>query len=573
MQHFQVNGELFKQLVINGAANLSVHYKEVDALNVFPVPDGDTGTNMRMTIEAGANSVKDLNETSIYMIAKQLSRGMLMGARGNSGVILSQFFRGIYKGLAEVKGGPKEEHASEVSIKDFAKAFLRGVDQAYCAVMKPVEGTILTVAKDSAKKAYKAGKKTTSLEDYLKILIDEAHASLGRTPSLLPALQEAGVVDSGGAGLVYVFEGMQKYLLGEVIEVSDQMSTHQSVVSQGSFNADSELTYGYCTEFILQLQNKKVDVKKFDVKVIVEFLESLGDSIVALKDDDIVKVHVHTKTPGKVLEHCQQYGEYVTLKIENMSVQHSENTLTNDESTKSLEECNCPQCVETRKQNARKKFGIIAVASGEGLVEVFKEMGVDYVVEGGQSMNPSAEDFVKGFDELNVENIIVFPNNSNIVLTAEQAARYYDKAKVYVAPSKSLAQGYSALTMLDLSSGNIETILEEIKEVISNVTTGLVTYSIRNAEIEGVHINEGDYIGICNGKIVTSVQTKIDAVKGILDHAHTDEKEIITIIYGKDVTDEELEMVQELIATNYPSLEVDVIPGLQEVYSFVLSIE
>lgn len=571
MQHFKVNGELFRELVVNGAANLSAHYKEVDALNVFPVPDGDTGTNMRMTIEAGANSIKDLNETSIYLIAKQLSRGMLMGARGNSGVILSQFFRGIYKGLAEVKGTGKEEHATEVSIKDFGKAFLRGVDQAYCAVMKPVEGTILTVAKDSAKKAYKLGKKTTSLEDYLKILIDEAHASLGRTPSLLPALQEAGVVDSGGAGLVYIFEGMQKYLLGEVIEVTDSILTHQSVISNGTFNADSELTYGYCTEFILQLQNKKVDTKAFDVKVIVDFLESLGDSIVALKDEDIVKVHVHTKTPGKVLEHCQQYGEYVTLKIENMSVQHSENTL--EQTKHETEVCDCPECTEIRKQQARKKFGIIAVASGEGLVEVFKEMGVDYVVEGGQSMNPSAEDFVKGFDELNVENIIVFPNNSNIVLTAEQAAKYYDKAKVYVAPSKSLAQGYSALTMLDLSSGNIETILEEIKEVISNVTTGLVTYSIRNAEIEGVHINEGDYIGICNGKIVTSVNTKIDAVKGILDSANTDEKEIITIIYGKDVTEEELQKVEELINENYPSLEVDIISGKQEIYSFVLSIE
>lgn len=564
MQHLKIDGELYKQLVINGAANLSANYKAVDALNVFPVPDGDTGTNMRMTIEAGANEIKNLEEKSIYEVAKKLSRGMLMGARGNSGVILSQFFRGIYKGLAGFK---------EVTAKEFGKAFLSGVDQAYHAVMKPVEGTILTVAKDASKKAYKLTKKTTSLEDFFKILIDEAHASLGRTPSLLPVLQEAGVVDSGGAGFVYILEGMHKALNGEIVEVKDEFNVQQSVISQGTFSADSELEYGYCTEFILQLQNKKVDVKKFEVKTIVDFLETLGDSIVALKDEDIIKVHVHTKTPGEVLNHCQQYGEYVTLKIENMSVQHSEVMVKDDNKNKSLEECNCPQCVEARKQSVRKKFAIVAVASGEGLVEVFKEMGVDYIVEGGQSMNPATEDFVKGFDSLNAENIIVFPNNSNIVLTAEQAAKYYDKAKIHVAPSKTLAQGYSALTMLDLSSGDIEVILSEISDVISNVTTGLVTYSIRNAEIEGVHINEGDYIGICNGKIVVSEDTKLDAIKGILSSVDVNEKEIITIIYGKDVNNDELTHIQDFIKENYPSLEMDVICGKQEVYSYILSVE
>lgn len=563
MHHSKLNGELFKQLVINGAANLAVHYKEVDALNVFPVPDGDTGTNMRMTIEAGANELKKLNEQSIYDVAKKLSRGMLMGARGNSGVILSQFFRGIYKGLAGF---------TEVGPKELSKAFLNGVDQAYHTVMKPVEGTILTVAKDASKKVSRSIKKGTTIEDFFHILIDEAHASLGRTPSLLPALQEAGVVDSGGAGLIYIFEGMLKALEGEMIEVNDHVQA-QAVITTGSFNADSELVYGYCTEFILQLQNKKVNPEKFDVKTIVDFLETLGDSIVALKDEDIIKVHVHTKTPGVVLNHCQQYGEYVTLKIENMSVQHSENTLANDESKKSVEECNCPQCVEIREKMARKKFAIVSVASGEGLINVFKEMGVDYVVEGGQSMNPSAEDFVKGFDCLNAENIIVFPNNSNIVLTAEQASKYYDKSKVYVIPSKSLAQGYSALTMLDLSSGDIDTIINDIKNVIENVTTGLVTYSIRDTEIEGVQIKQNDYIGICNGKIVVSKQSKIDAIKGILDSIDVDEKEIVTIIYGKDVNLEELELVQNLIKENYPSLEVDVICGKQDVYSYVLSIE
>ncbi|MCM1513382.1 MAG: DAK2 domain-containing protein [Anaeroplasma bactoclasticum] len=566
MQHLKIDGELFKQLVINGAANLSVNYKAVDALNVFPVPDGDTGTNMRMTIEAGANEIRNLETKSIYEISKVLSRGMLMGARGNSGVILSQFFRGIYKGFK----GTTEKGLVEVTTKELGKAFLSGVDQAYHAVMKPVEGTILTVARESSKKAYKLTKKTTTIEEFFRILIDEAHASLGRTPSLLPVLQEAGVVDSGGAGLIYILEGMQKALLGEMIEVSDQVATHQSVVSRGSFNAHSELEYGYCTEFILQLQHKKVDVAHFEVKTIVEFLETLGDSIVALKDEDIVKVHVHTKTPGVVLSHCQQYGEYITLKIENMSVQHTETTVGEQANQ---EQCNCPECVEARKKDVHKKFAIVSVASGEGLIEVFKEMGVDYVVEGGQSMNPAAEDFVKGFDSLNADNIIVFPNNSNIVLTAEQAAKYYEKAKVYVVPSKTLAQGYSALTMLDLSSGDIDTILEEIKSVMANVTTGLVTYSIRNAEIEGVHINEGDYIGICNGKIVVSEKEKEDAFKGLLANVDMDEKEIITIIYGKDVDEAQLEMLQAYISETYPKVEVESISGKQDVYSYILSIE
>lgn len=568
MQHLKIDGELFKELVVNGAANLSINYKAVDALNVFPVPDGDTGTNMRMTIDAGANEIKKEDTKSIYEIAKKLSRGMLMGARGNSGVILSQFFRGIYKGFK----GTTEEGIQEATIKEFAKAFLSGVDQAYHAVNKPVEGTILTVARESSKKAYKAVKKATSLEDFFKILIDEAHASLGRTPSLLPVLQEAGVVDSGGAGLVYILEGMQKALNGEIVEVKEQMTLHQSVDDRGAFNADSELVYGYCTEFILQLQNKKVDVKKFDVKVIIDFLETLGDSIVALKDDDIIKVHVHTKTPGVVLNHCQQYGEYVTLKIENMSVQHSEGNAEHNHD-EHHDECQCDDCVKTRKESTRKKFAIVAVASGEGLVELFKEIGVDYVVEGGQSMNPAAEDFIKGFDSLNAENIIVFPNNSNIVLTAEQAAKYYEGAKIYVAPSKTLAQGYSALTMLDLSSGDIDTILGEIKDVIDNVTTGLVTYSIRDAEIEGVHINEGDYIGLCNGKIVVSENTKLEAIKGILENTDMDAKEIVTIIYGKDVDEEEVANVKSLIHELYPKIEIDAIGGKQDVYSYILSIE
>ena len=284
--------------------------------------------------------------------------------------------------------------------------------------------------------------------------------------------------------------------------------------------------------------------------------------------DRIVKVHVHTKTPGDVLNFCQQFGEFVTIKIENMSVQHSDGPAQVQE-----EQCNCDECVEMRKNAVQKKFAVVAVASGEGLVNAFKEMGVDYVVEGGQSMNPSAEDFNVGFDSLNAQNIIVFPNNSNIVLTAQQAAKYYKKANVYVVPSKTLAQGYSALTMLDLSSGNIETILEEINEVVKNVTTGLITYSIRTTEIEGLKINEGDYIGICNGRIVVSKQERLDAVKQLLESANAGEKDIVTIIVGKDVSEEELAELTSFIEDNYSNLEIDTINGQQDVYSYIFSIE
>lgn len=562
MATLKINGELYKQLVISGAANLRANYKYVDSLNVFPVPDGDTGTNMRMTIEAGVSSIKDENDAPLCDMAKTASRGMLMGARGNSGVILSQLFRGISKGLAEVK---------EATVKDFAKAFQSGYNQAYHAVLKPVEGTILTVARLACENTIKKVKKNTTLEDYLDMYIAEARKALDDTPNLLPVLKEAGVVDSGGAGYVYVIEGMIKYLKGEEIKEVELTKESGTTVNRGNFNAHSELTYGYCTEFILQLQYAKVDIKNFDIKVISSWLETIGNSIVALQDEDIVKVHVHTKDPGLVLQHCQQYGEFITLKIENMQIQHSEGTIVENQDT---QQCNCPQCVEMRKNAERKQFAIVSVASGEGLVNIFKEMGADYIVSGGQSMNPSAEDFVKGFDTINAENILVFPNNSNIVLTAQQAAKYYKgNANIIVVPSKTLAQGYSALTMLDLSSGDVETIVDEIKEVIANVTTCLITYSIRDTEFENIKIKKDDYIGICNGQIVTSHPTRLDSVKELLDKSDIAEKEIITIISGSDSNAEELEQIKDYISENYRNIEIEEIQGDQEVYSYIFSIE
>ena len=555
MEKFILDGQGYKDIVTNGCASLRKNYKEIDALNVFPVPDGDTGINMRMTIESGANEIKNNEDNSIYNVAKQFSRGMLMGARGNSGVILSQFFRGIYKGLAD-----KEK----VNAVELAAAFESGVAQAYKAVMKPVEGTILTVAREAAAYASSVVTVDYSIQAYFEAFLKEARESLDRTPDILPVLKDAGVVDSGGAGFICIIEGMYKALNGEYIHVSSDMPNSTSGVKH-NFNADTELTYGYCTEFIMQLQNKKVDIANFDVQVIIDFLLTIGDSIVCIKDEDIVKVHVHTKTPGQVFNFGQQFGEFITLKIENMQVQHTEST--------DNEPCNCEECVEARKRAEHKKWAIVMVASGEGLTNTFKEMGVDYVVSGGQTMNPAAEDFVKGFDELNAENILVFPNNSNIVMAAQQAAKYYSKAKVHVIPTKSIAQGYSALTMLDLSSDDIDTIMEETKEVIANVTTGLVTYAIRDAEIDDVVIKNGDFMGICNSKITCAADTKVNAAKKLIDLSDAKDKEIVTIIYGKDVTPEELEAVENHIAENYDNLEYESIEGGQDVYSFILAIE
>lgn len=557
MNTIKINGDLYKIIVINGAVSLRNAYKEIDALNVFPVPDGDTGTNMSMTIEAGVQAIENESGLSIYEMSKKFSRGMLMGARGNSGVILSQLFRGIYKGLTGFE---------EVGAKELAKAFKAGVEQAYKAVMKPVEGTILTVAREACDYVNKKVSKKSTINDFFEYYMEEAYASLERTPELLPVLKDAGVVDSGAAGFIKVVEGMQKAINGEILERIDPEKVQTSTVHRGSFNAHSELTFGYCTEFILQLQHKKVDIAKFDEKVIIDELEKLGDSIVCIKDEDIVKVHVHTKTPGIVLGIGQQYGEFLTLKIENMSVQHTEANVQE-------EQCDCEQCVEMRANLEKKKIAVVAVASGDGLVSLFKSMGVDYVVSGGQTMNPSAEDFVKAFDSLNAENILVFPNNGNIVMAAKQAGKYYDKANVVVVNSKSLAQGYSALTMYDSSMDDVEEIVSELEDVISNVTTGEVTYSIRDANIDGIDIKKGDYIGIVNKKMIASTQNKVETVKVMLNSTDLSEKEIITIIRGKEATDEEVEAVVEFINESYPDIETDVVDGSQDVYSFILSIE
>ncbi len=556
----KLDGQLFKTLVLNGAANLRKNYQYVDSLNVFPVPDGDTGTNMKMTIESGVNEISLLDEVNIFEVSKRLSRAMLMGARGNSGVILSQLFRGLSKGL---------EGLVSVNSYTLAKAFASGVTQAYKAVKEPVEGTILTVAREASEKMNLIANSKMSINEFFEEYIQEAKASLGRTPELLPVLKEAGVVDSGGAGYLCILEGMQKALNGQILtEDFDSATVH---LANPTMNGTTDTSLNYCTEFILELNNQKIGVENFKEKQLLDLISPLGNSIVIVKEDKTIKTHIHTLKPGEVLTIAQQFGEFTKVKVENMSIQHNE--LTN---ITHVQQGICP-CGEVhiqkpQKPEQRSKYAVVTVASGEGLISTFRDMGADYIVSGGQTMNPSTEDFINGFDTLNAENIIVFPNNKNIVLAAKQAAKIYEESKVWIVETKTIAQGFSALTMLDLN-GEPEQILKEMNEVIQNVISAQVTYSVRDTEIEGIKVHKDDFIGIVDGKIVTSNKKRTDTVKSLLKAKDISAKDIVTIIYGSGVSQKELNEIQKYIEKNYTNLEVEFIKGDQEVYSYILAIE
>ena len=415
---------------------------------------------------------------------------------------------------------------------------------------------MLTVMREASEVCDQNKDSFESIEDFFACFIKEAHASLDRTPELLPVLKEAGVIDSGGAGYNRIIEGMIAALDGNIL-VEQEKYEQEAKASMGHFDANSILEFGYCTEFILQLQNAKVNIETFDISVIVNFLETIGDSIVAFKDEDIVKVHVHTFTPGKVIDFCQQFGEYVTFKMENMSVQHSELSDTHEE-----------------PKREHKKYAVVAVSSGEGISNAFKTMGCDEIVSGGQTMNPSSEDFINAFKKLDAENIIVFPNNGNIIMAARQAAENYEEANVVVIPTKSIAECYSALTMLDFSSDDLDTIVEEFQSTIDNVTTASVTYSIRDSFIDDVEIKKDDYMAIIGKKIVAANPSKIEVVKQLFTKVEDIRwKEVVTLIYGIDVTEEEKEEVVEYLNAAYPDLEIGELDGKQDIYSFIISIE
>ena len=548
----KVDGQDYVSLIVAGARSLANDVDRINALNVFPVPDGDTGTNMKMTIEGGASQGLGNKETNLGAISKNIARSMVLSARGNSGVITSQFFKGLSIGF---------EGKENVDVKGFAEAMLEGTKKSYSVVQIPTEGTILTVMREAGEAAYKALTDSMTLPEYLKIYLEAAKVSLEHTPELLAVLKEAGVIDSGGAGFCLIIEGMLKASLGE--EVLSSKDSNISVVDNSGFNADSELTWGYCTEFILQLQNSKVDIPNFDLKIIQDYLKTIGNSIVSFKDEDLVKVHVHTFDPGLVLTEMRKYGEFITIKIENMNVQHTEN----NEIVASSQE------VE-EKPLEHKKYATVAVANGEGLVRSFKEMGVDEVVTGGQTMNTSTEDFLNAFHKIDAEYILVFPNNGNIVMAAKQAQENYDKAKVYVIPTKTIAEGYSAVSMLNYEIDDIDEIVKTEIEVVKNVSTLEVTYSIRDTEINGIKIKKGDYICIYNGDLIASDKDRVAAVKKSLKKiSDFSDKQVMTILCGQDVKIEECDSIREFAETLNSYIEVYPLKGNQDIYSYIIGIE
>ena len=548
----KVDGQDYVSLVVAGARSLANDVDRINALNVFPVPDGDTGTNMKMTIEGGASSGLGMKETNLGIISKNMARSMVLSARGNSGVITSQFFKGLSIGF---------EGKESVDVKGFAEAMLEGTKKSYSVVQIPTEGTILTVMREAGEAAYKALTDSMTLPEYLKIYLEAAKVSLEHTPELLAVLKEAGVIDSGGAGFCLIIEGMLKASLGEEVLASKDSTIN--VVDHSGFNADSELTWGYCTEFILQLQNSKVDIPNFDLKIIQDYLETIGNSIVSFKDEDLVKVHVHTFDPGLVLTEMRKYGEFITIKIENMNVQHTENNEI-IASSQEVEE----------KPLEHKKYASVAVANGEGLVRSFKEMGVDEVVTGGQTMNTSTEDFLNAFKKIDAEYILVFPNNGNIVMAAKQAAENYDKAKVYVVPTKTIAEGYSAVSMLNYEIDDIDEIVKTEIEVIKNVSTLEVTYSIRDTAMNGIKIKKGDYICIYNGNLIASDKDRVTAVKKSLKKiSDFSDKQVMSILCGQDVKIEECDSIREFAETLNSYIEVYPLKGNQDIYSYIIGIE
>ncbi|WP_062231694.1 DAK2 domain-containing protein [Fictibacillus sp. FJAT-27399] len=553
-----LDGKKFAAMVALGAANLSKNAAMVDALNVFPVPDGDTGTNMNLTITSGAKEVQNNIIPDISKVASSFSRGLLMGARGNSGVILSQLFRGFSKSI---------EGKETITSADFARAFENGVETAYKAVMKPIEGTILTVAKDAAKRAVKAAKKSDDILFVMYEVVTEAKASLDRTPDLLPVLKEVGVVDSGGQGLLTVYEGFLSALEGKDLpEISPQSPSMKEMVNAEHHKAQlhmktEDIHFGYCTEFMVKFEPEKLKKAPFSEEAFRNELNEHGDSLLVVADDDLVKVHIHTEQPGNMLTLAQKHGSLINIKIENMREQH----------TAILEsETHVPVKMPEAKQE-KKAYGIVTVAMGSGIKELFTSLGAGYVIEGGQTMNPSTEDIVKAIEEVNAEKVIVLPNNGNIVMAAEQAASIVDQ-DVIVVRSKNVPQGMAALLVFN-PSAELDENQKKMTDALSSVKSGQLTFAVRDTSIDGVEISKGDFMGILNGKIVASMPDKDEAVQELVKEMIDEDSEIITLISGEDASDEDTERLVQFIEESFPSVEVEVHEGSQPLYPFIISVE
>ena len=547
----KINGLVLAEMIDLGSKNLAKNAEKINALNVFPVPDGDTGTNMNLSMSSGAKETAANVVENIGELGKSFSKGLLMGARGNSGVILSQLFRGMSQHIADKK---------EVNAKEFAEAIQNGVSIAYKAIIKPVEGTILTVAREAAEAGVKAAEKTTSVVEVMEAIYAEAQASLKRTPELLPILKEVGVVDSGGQGLVCVYQGFVAALKGEKIEGLEAVETN--VVDMQfeddhdmDFMSPEDIVYGFCTEFTVRLDKEK---KEFNEDKFREDMSKFGDSLLVISDSEYVKIHVHTETPGDVFNYGQQYGELIKIKSDNMREQHRE---------------------VLRKQEAKqvtapkelKEQAMISISMGAGLSKVLTSMGVDYIVEGGQTMNPSTEDIMKAIKEVNAKNIFIFPNNKNIQLAAKQAAELAEE-NVFVVESKTAPQGLAAVMVYNPQAAAEEN-FANMQEVLSTVSTLEVTHAVRDTNIEGVEIKKDEFMGIRNGKIVVSNLSLNTVLEELLEKSLDEDSEIVTLYLGEESTEEYTDFLEQLIEEKYPDVEVELIESGQPVYPYIIGVE
>lgn len=550
-----IDAGMLQKMFLAGAKNLESKKEWINELNVFPVPDGDTGTNMTMTIMSAAKEVSAIENPQMAAIAKAVSGGSLRGARGNSGVILSQLFRGFTKEISSVEA---------IDCVTLAKASERAVETAYKAVMKPKEGTILTVAKGASQKAMELALEMENVDEMIAAVIEEAKAVLAKTPDMLPVLKQAGVVDSGGQGLVVVLEGAYDALMGKEVVFDEapagEGNTQSAPSASGSVEAD--IRFGYCTEFIVMLEKPFTSRDEVEFKA---YLESIGDSIVCVADDEIVKIHVHTNDPGLAIQKGLSYGSLTKMKIDNMREEHQE---------KVIKEADRKAALEEEKKNAEpaKEYGFISVSAGEGLSEVFKGLGADYIIEGGQTMNPSTEDMLNAIDCVNAKTIFILPNNSNIILAAQQAASICEDKKIVVIPSKTIPQGITAMINFE-SNKTVEENTSDMTEALGTVKSGQVTYAVRDTNIDDKEIHQGDFMGI-GDKTILSVgkdinETVLDLVSKLVD----DESSLISLYFGQEVTEETAQALAASISEAYPDIEIETVYGGQPIYYYILSVE
>ena len=555
-----IDADMLKKAFLAGAYNLERNKDYINELNVFPVPDGDTGSNMSLTIMAAAREVEGLDNPTISVLAKTISSGSLRGARGNSGVILSQLLRGFCKEIKEKK---------EIDIKVLSDGFVRAVETAYKAVMKPKEGTILTVAKGMAEKAVEMSDMGVTIEELAKEVIEYGDEVLAMTPELLPVLKEAGVVDSGGQGLMEFLKGAFDGLLGKadnIIPANTEAKSSVKAVTGGNISSadidTSHIKYGYCTEFIIMLEKEyNMDIER-EFK---EYLTSIGDSLVVVSDDDIVKVHVHTNHPGLAFERGLTYGSLTSMKIDNMREEHREKVIHEQDKIRAAEK-------EKLMETPAKPYGFVAVSAGDGLAQIFKDLGVDYVIEGGQTMNPSTEDVLSAIDKVNAETVFVLPNNKNIILAANQAADIEDKKNVVVIPSKTIPQGFSALIGFEGSLSADEN-RDNMTEAMTTVKSGQVTYAVRDTSVDGKEIKTGDYMGIDDNGIQSVGVDINEVIKELVSSMSDDSSELLSIYYGSDVNEQDAENIKAILEKEYPDYEIDVYNGGQPIYYYIISVE